>query len=138
MIKSVAIGEEIVVTARNKIGLLSDTAVIMANAGVNIDAFLGYEAGRTAKLFIVTSGNLRVLNELKKKKYKVIKEAEVLMVEIDNKPGSLKVVGTELKNNRIDIKYVYITSPSGGASSRMVLQTSDNEKAMSLLSRFVE
>lgn len=138
MIKSVTIGEEIVVSTGNKIGLLADAAIIMANEGVNIDAFLGYESGRQAKLFIVTNGNLRILNELKKKKYKTIKETEVLMVEIDNKPGSLKVVAAELKMNKIDIKYVYITSSAIGSSSRMVLQTSDNEKAMSLLSRYVE
>ena len=138
MIKSVTIGEEIVVTTRNKVGILADTAVIMANDGINIDALLGYEIGKTAKLLFITDGNLRILNELKKKKYKTIKETEVVVVQLDNKPGSLKVVATELKNNKIDIKHVYITSPYHGAESRMILQTSDNEKAMSLLSRFVE
>ena len=138
MIKSVTIGEEIVVTTRNKVGILADTAVIMANDGVNIDALLGYEVGQTAKLLFITDGNLRILNELKKKKYKTIKETEVIVVELDNKPGSLKVVATELKNSKIDIKHVYITTPYRGESSRLILQTSDNEKAMSLLSRFVE
>ncbi|MDD5135733.1 MAG: hypothetical protein PHX20_07275 [Candidatus Omnitrophica bacterium] len=137
MIKSVTIGEEIVVTTRNKIGILADTAVIMANNGVNIDALLGYETGFTAKLLFITSGNLGVLNELRKKKYKTIKETEVLVVELSNKPGALKVVAMELKNNKIDVRHVYITSPSTGDSSKMILQTSDNEKAMVLLSRFV-
>ena len=137
MIKSVTIGEEIVVTTRNKIGILADASVIMANNGINIDALLGYEVGFTAKLLIMTSGNLRVLNDLRKKKYKSIKETEVVVVEINNKPGALKVVAAELKNNKIDVKYVYITSSSCGDSSRMVLQTSDNEKTMALLSRFV-
>ena len=138
MIKSVTIGEEIVVTTRNKVGILADTAIIMANEGVNIDALLGYEAGLTAKLLFLTNGNLRILNELKKKKYKTIKETEVVVVEISNRPGAMKLVATELKNSKIDIKYVYITSPYKGESSRMILQTSDNEKTMSLLSRFVE
>ena len=138
MIKSVTIGEEIVVTTRNKIGILADAAVIMANDGINIDALLGYEVGLTAKLLFITDGNLRILNELKKKKYRTIKETEVVVVELGNSPGSLKVVATELKNNKIDVKHVYITSPYRGESSRMILQTSDNEKAMSLLSRFVE
>ena len=138
MIKSVTIGEEIVVTTRNKVGILADAAVIMANGGINIEALLGYETGRTAKLLFITNGNLRILNELKKKKYKTIKETEVVVVELSNKPGALKVVATELKNNKIDVRHVYVTSPSGGVdSSRMILQTSDNEKAMSLLSKFV-
>ncbi len=138
MIKSVTIGEEIVVTTRNKIGILADVAVIMANEGINIEALLGYEVGRTAKLLFTTNGNLRFLNELKKKKYKTIKETEVVVIEISNSPGALKVVATELKNNNIDIKYVYITSSyRANESSRLILQTSDNEKAMSLLSKFV-
>jgi len=137
MIKSVTIGEEIVVTTKNKVGILADAAVIMANNGVNIDALLGYEAGFTARLLIMTNGNLRILNELRKKKYKSIKEAEVVVVELSNKPGALKVVATELKNNRIDVKYVYVTSSSSSDSSRMILQTSDNEKTMALLSKFV-
>ena len=137
MIKSVTIGEEIVVTTKNRVGILADAAIIMANDGVNIEALLGYEVGRTAKLFFITNGNLRVLNELKKKKYKTIRETEVVVVELGNTPGALKVVATELKNNRIDVKHVYVTSSSRADSSTMILQTSDNEKAMSLLSRFV-
>jgi len=135
MIKSVTIGEEIVVTAKNRVGILADTAIIMANEGINIDALLGYEVGRTAKLLFITDGNLRILKALKKK-YKTIKETEVIVVEISNKPGALKVVATELKKSKIDIKYVYITSPYRCESSRMILQTSDNENAMALLSRF--
>jgi hypothetical protein len=139
MIKSVTIGEEIVVTTKNKIGILADTAIILANEGINIEALLGYEVGRTAKLLFITDGNLKILNELKKKRYKTIKETEVVVVELGNKPGSLKVVAAELKSKKIDVKYVYVTSSSrGGESSRMILQTSDNEKTIALLSRFVE
>lgn len=137
MIKSVTIGEEIVVATKNRVGLLADTAIIMANNGINIDAMLGYESGQTAKLLFVTDANLRVIDELKKRKYKSIKETEVVVVELSNNPGAMKVVGMELKNNKIDIKHVYITSSSHGGSSRMILQTSDNEKAMALLARYV-
>lgn len=137
MIKGVTIGEEIVVTTKNRVGLLADMSIILANHGINIEAMLGYEVGQTAKLLFITNANLRIIDELKKKKYKSIKETEVIMVELSNKPGAMKVVGTELKNNKIDIRHVYITSSSCGDSSRMILQTSDNEKAMALLTRYV-
>lgn len=137
MIKNVSVGEEIVVTTKNRVGILADTAIIMANHGINIEAMLGYESGRTAKLLFITDGNLRIIDELKKKKYKTIKETEVIVVELSNKPGAMKIVGTELKNNKIDIKYVYITSSSCGDRSRLILQTSDNEKAMALLARYI-
>lgn len=138
MIKNVFIGEEIVIVTKNKVGLLSDVSIITANRGINIDAVLGYEVGGTAKLLLITNANLAIINELKKKKYKFMKETEVIIVDLANKPGALKVVATELKNNKIDINYIYVTTCSCGGSSRMVLQTADNEKAMSLLTKYVE
>lgn len=139
MIKNVTLGEEITITTRNKVGILADVAMALAAKGINIDAVLGYEVGLTGKLFLVTSANIVIINELKKKKYKMVKEREVILVDIDNKPGALKVVATELKENNIDIKYVYITPCTCAVkgSSRMVLQTSDNEKAMALLNKYI-
>jgi hypothetical protein len=136
MIRSVNLGEEVVIRTTNKVGILSDVAMMLANEGVNIEEALGYESGRSACLMLVTDANLKIINELKKKRYKSVKETEVVLVELENKPGALKVVATELARNRIDIRYVYVTSSASGAPSKMVLQTSDNEKTMALLSAY--
>lgn len=139
MIKNIVLGEEIVITTKNKVGILADVSMALANKGINIEAALGYEVGTTARLLLVTSANLIIVNELKRKKYKSVKETEVVLVDLENKPGALKVVATEMKENNIDIKYIYITPCTCVAkgSSRMVLQTSDNEKAMALLSKYI-
>lgn len=139
MIKSVMLGEEVTITTRNKVGILADIAMMLASKGVNIEAILGYESGLTGKVLLVTDANLAIISELKKKKYKMVKETEVILVDVENKPGTLKVVTTEMKENNIDIKYMYVTPctcPNKG-SSRMVLQTSNNEKAMALLNKYV-
>jgi len=136
MIRNVSIAEEIVISTRNKVGLLADVSAITASHGMNIEALLGYESGATARILLITNGNLLIINELRKRKYKFIKETEVLVVDLTNKPGALKVLATELKNNKIDIRYVYVTSCSCGGSGRIVLQTADNEKTMSLLTRY--
>lgn len=138
MINRVFIGEEIVITTKNKVGLLADISTIAVNHGINIDAVLGYKVDHTAKMLLITRANLPIMAFLRKKKYKYMKETEVVVVDLSNKPGALKLVTTELKNNKIDIKYVYVTACSCGGSSRMVLQTSDNEKTMSLLTRYTE
>ena len=139
MIKNVSLGEEIVITTKNKVGLLADIATMLANQGVNIEAASGYEVGDTASLRLVTNANLGIVAELRAKKYKSVSETEVVLVELSNKPGALKVVTTELGKNKIDIECLYVTSSSAGASSsRMVLSTSDNEKAMALLANFIE
>jgi hypothetical protein len=139
MIKNITIGEEITITTKNKVGILADVSKMLANKGINIEAVLGYEVGPIAKLLVVTNANLVIVNELKKMKYKSVKESEVLLVDIDNKPGALKVVATEMKENKIDIKYVYLTPCTCAikGSSRMVLQTSDNERAMAVLGKYI-
>ena len=137
MIKSVTLGEEIVVATKNKVGLLADMSLIAVNHAINIEAVLGYEAGNTAKILMITSANLKIITELKKKKYRFIRETEVILVDLENRPGALKLVTMELKTHHIDIKYIYVTAPSSGSSSKMVLQTSDNEKAMSLLVSYI-
>ncbi len=137
MIKSVSLGEEITVTANNRVGVLADISMILASQGINIEAASGYQDGKIAKVMLITSANLGVVKELKKSRYKSVKESEVILVDLDNKPGALKVVTTELANKGIDIKYCYITACSCGKSSKMVLQTSDNESAMSLLSKYI-
>ena len=139
MIKNITLGEEITITTKNKVGILADVSKMLANKGINIEAVLGYEVGPTAKLLLVTNANLVIVTELKRMKYKLVRETEVLLVDIDNKPGALKVVCTEMKENKIDIKYLYLTpcTCSTRGSSRMVLQTSDNERAMAILSKYI-
>lgn len=138
MIRRVTLGEELVITTKNKVGLLADIAQMLASRGINIESALGYESGRTAKLMIVTNANLAIMNELKKRKYRSLKETEVVMVELDNRPGALKIVTTELRKAGIDIECLYVTSSSSfGVGSRMIIQTSDNEKAMALLAKHV-
>ena len=137
MIKNVLLGEEIVISTKNKIGILAEVSRILVDNGINIDAVLGYETGKTARLLLITSANIRAMGELRRKKYKLLKETEVVLVDLENKPGAIKLVTTELKANKIDIKYIYVTSCSCGKGSKMVIQTSDNERAMSLLTRYV-
>lgn len=137
MIKNVNLGEEIVISTRNKVGLLADISTMLANYGINIEAVVGYEVGKSAKLMLVTNANLRIVNELRRKRYKSVKETEVVVVDLENKPGAMKVVTTELRNNKIDIRYLYITSCSCGGPSRMVLQTADNERAIALLAKYI-
>lgn len=137
MIKKVTLGEEITITAKNRVGIMADISSMLASHGVNVESALGYQSGKTARLMLVTNANLLVVGELRKRKYKSVKEAEVVMVELEDRPGALKVVTTELKKAGIDIRYLYVTTlPGATCASRMVIQTSDNEKAMALLSKY--
>jgi len=130
MVKAAKLGKEINVTIANKIGVLADIAKIIAEHGINIEALAGYAEDKEAKIMLVTEDNLRATDALVKNKYKSIKENEVLILELENKPGDLRNVTAKLSDEDIDIKYIYGTSCSAGCPAKIILSTSDNEKAL--------
>ena len=130
MIKSAQLSKEIVVTVSNKIGVLAEMSKLVADHGINIDAVAGYAANDEAKIMLVTGDNLRIVDALKKAGYKAIKEEEVVVLDLENKPGALKNITAGLAGQGIDIKHVYGTVCAGGCPAKIVLSTSDNEKAL--------
>ena len=130
MVKQAQLGKEIVVTVSNKIGVLADMSKLVAEHGINIDAVAGYAAGNEAKIMLVTNDNLRVTDALKKAGYNSIKEEEVVILDLENKAGALKNVLSVLAAQSIDIKHIYGTTCGGGCPAKLILSTSDNEKAL--------
>ncbi len=130
MIRQAQLGKEIAVTVVNKIGVLEDMSKLLAGHGINIEAVAGYAADNEAKIMLVTDDNLRSVDALKKSGYKSIKENEVVVIELENKPGALKNITAKLAAEGIDIKQIYGTTCSAGCPAKIVISTSDNEKAL--------
>lgn len=130
MIRSVNLAKEIVVTAENKVGLMAGMSRILADHGINIEGVAGYEIGNEAKLMFVVSDALRAKEAIEKAGYKKTKENEVIEIELENKPGALKGVTAKLAAEKIDIKYMYGTTCTGGCPSKIILVTGSNEKAL--------
>ncbi len=130
MLKSANLAKAIVVTVANKIGVLADISKILADHGINIEAVKGYGHDTEAKIMLVTEDNLRAVDALKKKNYKSVVEDEIILIELENKAGALKNITTKLASEGIDIKYIYGTTCPAGCPARLILSTSDNEKAL--------
>jgi hypothetical protein len=135
MIKTAKLGKEIVVTVANKIGVLADLSKIVADYGINIDGVAGYAVDNEARLMLLTNDNLRVVDALKKAGYKSLKEEEVVIIELENKPGALMLVTVNLASQGIDIKHIYgtVCSCEPGCPTKLVLCTSDNKKVLTAL-----
>jgi len=130
MIKSANLGKELVVTAPNKIGILANISKILADHGINIEGVAGYAANNEAKIMIVVDDTLRGREALEKNGYKTIKENEVIVVELENKPGALKGITAKMVAEKIDIRYAYGSACPEGCPARLILSTSDNERAL--------
>jgi len=130
MIKNAEMGKELVLTVPNKMGTMANASKILADHGVNIEGVAGYAMGNEAKIMIVADDLTRALEALKKAGFKAIETKEVVVVELENKPGALKSVSAKLADAKIDIRYIYGTTCSDGCASTLIISTSDNEKAL--------
>ena len=133
MSRQAQLSKEIAVTVANKVGVLADMSKLLSEGGINIEAVAGYALGSEAKLMVVTADNAAAVNILKKAGYASLKENEVVVVDLENKPGALKEITLSLAGNGVDIKQVYGTACSSECPSRIVFSTSDNQKALEAL-----
>jgi len=136
MLKSVKLGKEIEVTAANKVGVLADISNLISGKGINVEAVVGYvrEDKKEADIMFLTGDNRSTMDLLAKSGYKA-RENEVIVIELENKPGALKDISAKLAQGGVDIKYIYGTTCAGTCAARMVISTSDNKKALEALKK---
>jgi hypothetical protein len=63
----------------------------------------------------------------------LVVETDVVMIEGDNKPGSLAKFAHKLANAKINIEYAYCATPPDAKKGLLILRVSDTKKALKVL-----
>ncbi|MFC1807772.1 hypothetical protein ACFL0T_05400 [Candidatus Omnitrophota bacterium] len=129
MIQNAHLAKEIVVTFTNEIGVLANVSDVLSTQGINIEAISGYALNNEATLLLLTSNNAKALAVLQEERYTSAREEEVVVVDMVNKPGTLNKITSKLAIEGIDIYHHYCSVCPSGCPARVVLATSDNERA---------
>ncbi|MBT8490212.1 MAG: ACT domain-containing protein [Deltaproteobacteria bacterium] len=137
MLKKAVLTKQISITLDNKIGVLNIMSGYLADRGINIEAVAGYEMeeSKQAKIMLVVDDTRRAIDALNERGFGSVEEKDVVMVELDNKPGALKNVTSLLANQGINIRYIYATTSPDESPVRVVISTSDNEKSFVTLKK---
>lgn len=135
MIKKALLGKEVSVKVVNDIGTLSKVTSFLVNHGINLEGIAGYSTdfGEEAALMFITDNNAAAVDILMDHGYTGIQENEVIIVELENTPGSLKNISEIIAQNGINITYIYATTCAKGCPTKIVFSTSDNHTAINLL-----
>ena len=135
MIKNLVRTKEIRVRVRNEVGALARIMSFLVNHSVNVETITGYSdpSGTQGYVIFTTDNNRKSIGELINNGYAEIGESDVLVIELENKPGTLKNISELLAGNGINIDYLYCTTCSGGCPAKVVFSTSNNELAFGLL-----
>lgn len=120
--------KDLTVILQERPGTLADMAELLEKAGINIEGICGtkFQGGGFIHILVEdATGARRVLeaNELK-----VSKEREVLIKDIEDRPGTLAKITRRLADAEVNIEVIYMTT-----KTRVVIGVDKIEKARSVL-----
>ena len=116
----------------NRPGMLARVGEALAEAQINIYAISTSDTVDHTVVRIVVSDPRKALLLFEERGTLVV-ESEVLMVEGDNKPGSLAHVAQRLAEAGVNIEYCYCATPPNAERGLLILRVSDAQKAIRVL-----
>lgn len=128
------VGKELLISTKNKIGILLHISRVLSSEGINIEAISAHAAGNFALIGLITETNAKAIRILKREGYDVV-ENSVLIASLENKTGVLKKLTTLLAKSKLDLFNMYGGSHPKNSDSILVFSTTDNQEALSVLKK---
>lgn len=124
--------KQLAIFVQNKVGSLGDLSAAFSKSGINIRAFTVVDDLDWGIVKIVVDDDEKA-REILHNLGLMYGESQVLTVTVPNNPGTLAKLSEKLAKKKINIEQAYATA--AGDNSLLVLATTDNKKANSLLSK---
>ena len=126
------ITQQLAVFLENKPGTLARVCDALAQAKINIFAITTSDTVDHSVIRMVLSDARKALLLFEEHGTLVV-EDDVLLVDGDNKPGSLARIARKLADAKINIEYCYSATSPDAKKGLLILRTSDPRKALKVL-----
>ena len=117
--------KDLTVTLENRPGRLADLGEATGSSGINIEAGCGSPEGGQAAVHILVDDVDATRAALSKAGFEVSGERDVLVVDVEDRPGAMGEVARRVAGAGANIELVYTTF----GAVRLVLGVDDLEKA---------
>ena len=117
----------------NKPGTLAAVCDALAAEDINIFGLTISDTVDHAVVRMVVSDHVRALSIFEEHGTLVV-ENEVLMLEHDNKPGTLSRIAKKLAAENVNIEYAYLASAPAAAKGLLIFRANNLKKAFEILS----
>ncbi len=118
----------------NKPGVLAQVSRQLAQARINVIAMTMMDSSEHGVLRLVVSEPQRLRAALAPLNLPVT-EADVLVLEMANRPGALADVCGRLAEAHVNISYAYCTTGIQGGRTKGIFKVADTKKAMKVLKK---
>jgi len=118
----------------NRPGIMARTCSILSEAGINILAMAVHDTVDNAVVRFIVDHPTKAILLLEQEELYVM-EQDVLVVELDNKTGTLTRICQSLAEADINIAYAYCTATPNQDCGCVVIRTDQPERAQELLNK---
>ena len=126
------IAKQLAIFLENRPGMLARVCDALAEAKINIYAITTSDTVDHSVIRVVVSDPRKAVLLFEEHGTLVV-EDDVLMVDGDNKPGSLAQIAHRLAAARINIEYCYCATSPDAKKGLLILRASDAKKALKVL-----
>jgi len=129
------VAKQLSVFLENRPGILARICSILSENSVNILALSIHDTVDHAVVRLIVDHPTKALLLLENEELYVM-EQDVVVVDVDNRPGVLADVACKLAEADINIHYAYCTATQEQLHGCLVMKTDNPEKAAEILSNF--
>ena len=125
--------KEFCIRSENKPGILYKISLVLGENGVNVESISAFADREGKAAFHIVTNDVETARKVLNKVSDVdlIKEDEIIVVKLDNRPGELAKVTEKLHKHSINLKSLYILST--GDKTEVALKPENIEKAIEIL-----
>lgn len=124
--------QQLSIFLNNEIGRFTEVTRILAEAGVNLQAFTLSEVSDFGILRLITDNNEKAIATLQTHSY-AVSTTEVVYLELPDRPGTLAKSIEKLSDAGISVEYMYAFSQGNTAS--VVIRTDDIRQCNDIVSQ---
>ncbi len=128
------IAKQLSVFLANKPGTLARVCTELARAEINIFALTITDTADHSVVRMVLSDTPKALRIFEERGVLAV-QSKVLMIENNNKPGTLGKIAARLSKAKINIEYAYLATSPGSKKGLLILRTEDTKKALKVLQK---
>lgn len=126
------ITKQLALFLENRPGTLARVCDALSKEKINIYALSTSDTVDHSVVRMVLSDPVRALHLFEEHGTLVV-EDDVLMIDGDNKPGSLAKIARRLSEAKVNIEYAYCATSPGAKKGLLILRVSDAKKALKVL-----
>ncbi len=126
--------EQLSIFIENKSGRLAEVTSILSNAGINIRALYLADTADFGILRLIVNDTEKAKNVLRFNGFTVEKK-KVVAIEVPDRPGGLSGILNTIKDEGINVEYMYAFVAKSGENAIVIFRFDDSERAVDVLKK---